>query len=87
MKLTSSQIKYLLLLSSGNLLRVDEAQKSVKMRGYNFKIQYNTFQKFRDERLIISDNRFYNAKQPQIKYFTLSELGKQVLEKQLVKQS
>ena len=87
MKLTNSQIKYLLLLSSGNLLRVDEAQKSVKMRGYNFKIQYNTVQKFRNEGLIVPDNRFYNAKQPQVKYFTISELGKQVLEKQLVKQA
>ena len=67
------------------MLRVDESQKSVKIRGYNFKIHYNTVLKLCESGLILPDNRFFDAKQPQVKYFTLSQFGKQVIEKLLVK--
>ncbi len=80
MKLTKSQKRYLLLLKNGNLFRVDEDAKTVKIRGYDLRIQYNTFQKFLEKGLISHEAKFYRSEQPQIRYYTISENGINLLE-------
>lgn len=80
LKLTNSQKRYLILLKAGNLLRVDDDAKNVKIRGYDLRIQYNTIQKFKELGLITVDARFNRADQPAIRYYTISELGIRMLE-------
>jgi len=80
MKLTKSQKRYLLLLKNGNLFRVDEDAKTVRIRGYDLRIQYNTFSKFLAKGLISHAVKFYRSEQPKIRYYTISEDGVNLLE-------
>ncbi len=80
MKLTKSQKRYLLLLKNGNLFRVDEDAKTVRIRGYDLRIQYNTFLKFLEKELIAHAAKFYRSEQPKVRYYTISENGVNLLE-------
>lgn len=80
MKLTKSQKHYLILLKNGNLFRVDEAEKNVRIRGYDLRIQYNTFRKFLEKNLIAHETKFYRPEQPHIKYYSITSEGVRQLE-------
>ena len=80
MKLTKSQKRYLILLKAGNMLRVDKNQLNVRIRGYDLRIQFRTFERFRRAGLVEMNPKFNRADQPDIRYYTITEEGSYLLE-------